>query len=194
MEIPGQVATNHVDMTNTKVKYCIGTKGATNHQLQTDQYLQTTSIDAHSVELLHTMKDSHAQLKNQCKACHKFGLFTSQCFQRKQHSQHKYRRPKAHQIQANEIYDSPDSYPSDGSSSEDSFCVEMKIKQEQDGAQKVSRPTHLITNIAYQSKQHHTRNQYRRARIDTCADVNLMPVSVYRLIYHDQDLKKLTPS
>ena len=25
------------------------------------------------------------------------------------------------------------------------------------------------------------------------AEVNLMPVSVYRLIYQDQDLKKLTP-
>ena len=38
------------------------------------------------------------------------------------------------------------------------------------------------------------RNQYLRARIDTCGDVNLMPVSVYRLLYCDHDLKKLTPS
>ena len=29
--------------------------------------------------------------KYQCKACHKFGHFTSQCFQRKQYSQHKFR-------------------------------------------------------------------------------------------------------
>ena len=29
--------------------------------------------------------------KYQSKACHKFGHFTSQCFQRKQHSQHKFR-------------------------------------------------------------------------------------------------------
>ena len=29
--------------------------------------------------------------KYQCKACHKFGHFTSQCFQRKQHSQQKFR-------------------------------------------------------------------------------------------------------
>ena len=27
-----------------------------------------------------------------------------------------------------------------------------------------------------------------------CADVNIMPISVYRLLYHDGDLKKLTPS
>ena len=44
----------------------------------------------------------------------------------------------------------------------------------------------------YRLKPHHTRNQYLRARIDTGAEVNLMPVSVYRLIYQDQDLKKLT--
>ena len=25
-----------------------------------------------------------------------------------------------------------------------------------------------------------------------CADVNIMPISVYRLLYHDGDLKKLT--
>ena len=38
------------------------------------------------------------------------------------------------------------------------------------------------------------RNKYLRVRINTCADVNLMPVSVYRLLYHDHDLKKLTSS
>ena len=27
-----------------------------------------------------------------------------------------------------------------------------------------------------------------------CADVNIMPISVYILLYHDGDLKKLTPS
>ena len=30
--------------------------------------------------------------------------------------------------------------------------------------------------------------------MDTCADVNIIPISVYRLLYHDGDLKKLTPS
>ena len=59
--------------------------------------------------------------------------------------------------------------------------------------QKLPNTTHLLTNIAYRLKQHQTRNQYLRARIDTGAEVNLMPVSVYRLIYQDQDLKKLTP-
>ena len=132
--------------------------------------------------------------KYQCKACHKFGHFTSQCFQKRQQSQYQSRRPKAHQITADEIHNTLDSYQSDISSSEDSFCLQVKIQQKQDGVQAAPKPAHLITNIAYQLKQHHTRNQYLRARIDTCADVNIMPVSVYRLLYRDGDLKKLTPS
>ena len=95
---------------------------------------------------------------------------------------------------ANEIHNTLDSFQLDVSSSEDSFCLQVKIQQKQDGVQTVPKPTHLITNIAYWLKQHHTRNQYLRARIDTCADVNIMPISVYRLLYHDYDLKKLTPS
>ena len=42
-------------------------------------------------------------------------------------------------------------------------------------------------------KLHHTRNKYLRARIDTGTEVNLMPLSVYKLIYQDNDLKKLSP-
>ena len=132
--------------------------------------------------------------KYQCKACHKFGHFTSQCFQRRQHSQHKVRQPKAHQIHVNNLYNDPDSYPSDISSSEDSFCLQVRIRKQLNGKQQIPKLTHLITNTAYWLKQHHTRNQYLRARINTGAEIHLMPVSVYRLIYHDQDLKKLNPS
>ena len=66
---------------------------------------------------------------------------------------------------------------------------QVKIQQKQDGVQVAPKPTHLIMNITYWLKQHHTRNQYLRARIDMCADVNIMAVSVYRLLYHDGDLK-----
>ena len=51
----------------------------------------------------------------------------------------------------------------------------------------------MLTNVAYRLKPHHTRNQYLRARIDTGTEVNLMPVSVYRLIHHNCNLKKLMP-
>ena len=55
-------------------------------------------------------------------------------------------------------------------------------------------PTHLITNLAYRLKPHHTRNLYLRARLDTCADVNIMPASVYKLVFQDPSMKKLAPS
>ena len=84
-------------------------------------------------------------------------------------------------------------YSSDVGSGEDSFCLQVKVRKQTKGTQKLPNATRLITNIAYRFKKHHTRNQYLRARIDTGAGVNLMPISVYRLIYKDQDLKKLTP-
>ena len=58
----------------------------------------------------------------------------------------------------------------------------------------VSTPHHLITNLAYRLKPHHKRNQYLRARLDTCADVNIMPVNVYKLVFQDTVCKKLAPS
>ena len=66
--------------------------------------------------------------KYQCKACHKFGHFTSQCFQKRQQSQYQARQPKAHQITADEIHNTLDRYQSDISSSEDSFCLQVKIQ------------------------------------------------------------------
>ena len=131
--------------------------------------------------------------KYQCKVCHKFGHFTSQCFQKKQYSQQKFRQPKAHQIQVDESHHYLHNYSSDVSLSEDSFCLQVKVNKQNKRTQKLPNTTHLLTNIAYWLKPHHTRNQYLRARIDTGTEVNLMPVSVYRLIYQDQDLKKLTP-
>ena len=51
-----------------------------------------------------------------------------------------------------------------------------------------------MTNLAYHLKMHHRRNQYLHARLDTCADVNLMPGAVYQLMFKGPSLKKLTPS
>ena len=52
----------------------------------------------------------------------------------------------------------------------------------------------MITNLAYKLKPHQTGNQYLRARLDTCADVNIMPAIVYKLVFNDPELKKLAPS
>ena len=68
------------------------------------------------------------------------------------------------------------------------------MKCTQANIQRNPRPTHLITNLAYRLKSHHTRNLYLRARLDTCVDVNIMPASVYRLVSQDSELKKLALS
>ena len=56
------------------------------------------------------------------------------------------------------------------------------------------RPTHLITNLAYRLQCHHHRNLHLRAWLDMCADINLMPASVYQLVFNDWNMKKLVPS
>ena len=41
---------------------------------------------------------------------------------------------------------------------------------------------------------HENRNLYLQARLDTCADVNIMPVSVYKLVFKDPSMEKLIPN
>ena len=70
----------------------------------------------------------------------------------------------------------------------------MKIQHAQAKGKKIPTSSHLITNLAYELKPHKTRNQYLRARLDTCAYVNTMPGSVYKLVFNDPELKKPAPS
>ena len=82
---------------------------------------------------------------------------------------------------------------SDLTSSNESFCLQVKIQCTQ-AESKFPTPYHLITNLAYWLKPHHRRNQNLRAKLYTCADVNIMPASVYKLVFQDPDCKKLAPS
>ena len=54
-------------------------------------------------------------------------------------------------------------------------------------------PQHLVTNLEYVLKLY-KKTKFFRARIDTCANVSLMPISVYQLLYKDCDRTKLAPS
>ena len=56
------------------------------------------------------------------------------------------------------------------------------------------KPHHLIIDLAYRLKPHHKRNQYLRARLDTCVNVNIMPVSVYKLVFQDPYYKTPAPN
>ena len=129
----------------------------------------------------------------QCKTCKKYGHFPSLCY--KKQSSFKSRNPKPHQLQAGVVYVQEDficSQSSDLTSSNESFCLHVKIQHTQANT-KFSTPHHLITYLAYRLKPHHKRNQYLRARLDTCADVDIMPLSVYKLVFLDSDCKKLAP-
>ena len=80
------------------------------------------------------------------------------------------------------------------SDNEESFCLQMKIQKTQVTNPQVPKPIYLMTNLAYHLQLHHKRNQYPCTRLDTCADVNLMPMVVYCLMFKDPGLRKLTPS
>ena len=130
-----------------------------------------------------------------CKTCHKFGHFTSLSYQKKQAS-FKSRGPKAHQLQAGTVYTQEKAicgHSEDYSSSDDSFCLEIQVQYTQASTKMFPTPTHHITNLAYRLQPHHTWNQYLRAGLDTCVDVNIMPASVCCLLFKDPDVKKLDP-
>ena len=106
------------------------------------------------------------------------------------------RKPKAHMLQVGAVYGcdkSICSHSEEFSSSDESFCLQVKIQCTQAEC-KIPTPSQLITNLAYKLKPHQTGNQYLRARLDTCKDVNTMPASVYKLVFNDPELRKLAPS
>ena len=129
----------------------------------------------------------------QCKTCHKFGHFTSLCLMNVQQKQayHKPCKPKAHQLTAGTIqaYDSQ----SESEGFDNSFCLQLQIKCVQAQSKIDKKPECLITNPLYSLKLHENRNLYLRARLDTCAVVNIMAASLYKPVFHDPNLQKLTP-
>ena len=50
---------------------------------------------------------------------------------------------------------------------------------------------HLYANIPYQIKPYHKHNKYLHVQLDTRTNVNLMPESVYRLVFNDLQTAKL---
>ena len=136
--------------------------------------------------------------KFQCKLCHKFGHFTKVCYQKNQQTSNSFkpRKPKAHQLHAGVLYthQDGDTNVSDESDTDESFCLQMKVQKTKFSHPQVPKPVYLMANLVYHLQMHHRQNQYLCARLDTCADVNLMPVAVYQLMFKDPSLKKLTPS
>ena len=59
---------------------------------------------------------------------------------------------------------------------------------------KAPTKAHLIANLPYRLKQYQTHHKYLRVRLDTCADVNIMPRSVYQMMFNDPEVKQLAPN
>ena len=53
----------------------------------------------------------------------------------------------------------PISYSAE-SSSDESFCLQLQAQSNQAAGKQIPQPVHLITNLAYHLKPHHTRNMY----------------------------------
>ena len=69
----------------------------------------------------------------------------------------------------------------------------MQVKSAKENTN-MNKPQHLVTNIKYKLKPHRRRTKFLRAKIDTCSNANLIPISVYKLIYKDEGCTKLEPS
>ena len=80
--------------------------------------------------------------------------------------------------------------------SDDSFVLyQMKAKINMSTTQqKVPEKTYLIANLPYRPKQYQTHHKYLKVWLDTCADVNIMPKSVYQMMFNDPKVQQLAPN
>ena len=58
----------------------------------------------------------------------------------------------------------------------------------------VPAPQHLCTNLEVKMKPHKNKTKFLCTILDTCADVNIMPCSVYQLLFKDPDCTNLALS
>ena len=135
--------------------------------------------------------------KYQCKVCNKYGHFSSLCYQKKTqfHPKNNCRNPKAHQLHCR-------SNVCTGQFQSQSFrrfklwwviFPTVQIQSNHAEGKQIPSPVHLIMTLAYWLKPHHTRNMYLWAWLDTCADMNIMPASVYQLVFKDPEMRKNKP-
>ena len=113
---------------------------------------------------IHTQGFQCPVKKYQCKVCNKYGNFSSLCYQKKTQVHHKNscRNTKVHQLHAGPMYaqDSAHHSYSKESSSDESFCLQLQAQCNHVEGKQIPNPVHLIINLAYCLKLHHTRNMY----------------------------------
>ena len=134
--------------------------------------------------------------KYQCRNCHQFGHFSSLCYKKQESYKKKPRSPKAYQLTSGRVSAEDMSMyrnTSDSSSEDETFCLQMKVQAKQ-ANEKYSAPQHLFTNLEFKFKPHKNKTKFLQARINTCADVNLMPINMFKYLFKDPDCAKIAPS
>ena len=129
-----------------------------------------------------------------CKHCHKFGHFSKLCYMKTESGYKKNtRKPKAHQLmlgRASAVCGQSDaSYCSSGRLILFANASQVCTSKHQNASLTASSSKYRI-----QVETSQKRTKFLRAKIDACSNVNLMPISVYKLIYKDEDCTKLAPS
>ena len=148
----------------------------------------------------HTQGFNCLAKKYQCKHCTKIGHFTKMCFTKLAQSQPQqyYRgKPKqAHQIVVPEHHNKLHQNTCNGNNDDD-FIIAFQLHAQPQRSihnQRVNTSYAqkcLYANIPYWLKPYHNHNKYLHVQLDTCADVNLMPESVYQLVFNDPHTAKI---
>ena len=132
--------------------------------------------------------------------CTKIGHFTKLCFTKNAHLQpqhyHKGKPRQAYQIivpeDSTKQYKNTHEYDND-----DDFMIAFQLHaqpQKNVHNQKVTTgytQKCLHANIPYRLQPYHKHNKYLCVQIGTCTDVNLMPESIYKLVFNDLHTSKL---
>ena len=125
--------------------------------------------------------------------CH----FSSLCYKKQESYKKKPRSPKAYQLTCGRLTtpgSSISGHSSDSSFSEEGpFYLQIKV-QDKKANTSVPVPKHLVTNLEFKVKPHKRKTKFLWARAYTCADVNLIPVSIYKKLFKDEDCTLIVPS
>ena len=131
---------------------------------------------------------------------HKIGHFTKMCFTKNAHLQpqhyHKGKPKQAHQIIVPE-HSTKQYKNTHECDNDDDFMIAFQLcaqPQKNVHNQKVTAgytQKCLYANIPYRIQPYHKHNKYLCVQLDTCADVHLMPESIYKLVFNDPHASKL---
>ena len=128
------------------------------------------------------------------------GHFTKMCFTKPAHLQpqqyHRGKPKQAHQIVVPELHNKPHQNTCD-SDNDDDFIIAFQLHAQPQRSihnQRVNTSYAqkcLYANIPYQLKPYLKHNKYLHIQLDTCANVNLMPESMYQPVFNDPHTAKL---